>query len=95
MLFGGAAVIHREGIHIQRQVAAGQPTEVDGLACDFHTEYGGVDALSQLKPLVGVGVLQALTQGGQRRHSARVKKASVRWASTASKSFLPRHSSPK
>jgi hypothetical protein len=74
MLFGGAAVVHREGIHIQRQVAAGQHTEVDGLACDRHTEYGGVDALGQFEPVAGVG-----EDGTVRRCSARAKKASVRW----------------
>jgi hypothetical protein len=74
MLFGGAAVVHRKGVHVQRQIAAGQQTEVDGLACDLHTEHGGVDALSQFEPVAGVGV-QALAQGGRRRHRAQVQRA--------------------
>jgi hypothetical protein len=74
MLFGGAAVVHSEGVHIQRQVATGQQTEVDGFTCDLHAEHGGVDALSQFEPVAGVGV-EALAQGGRRWHGAQVQRA--------------------
>lgn len=34
MLFDGAAVVRGEGAHVQRQIAAGQQTEVDGACPD-------------------------------------------------------------
>ena len=74
MLFGGAAVIHREGVHVQRQIAAGQQTEGYGNARDLHTQHGGVDALGQLEPVAGVGI-KALAKGGRGRHGAQVQRA--------------------
>ena len=73
MLFGRAAVVHGEGIHIQRHVPTGQHTEVNGLAGDLEAKHGGVDAVSQVKPGGGMRV-HALAQGGRRGHSTQTQR---------------------
>jgi len=74
VLFGGAAVGNSESIHVQRQLAAGQQTEVDGFAGVVHAQHGGIDALGQLEPVAGVGI-EALAQGKRGRHGAQVQRA--------------------
>jgi hypothetical protein len=61
-----------EGIDIQRHVPTGQRTEVDGFAADLHAQYGGVDALSQVEPVLSMRI-HALAQGGRRWHGTQTQ----------------------
>ena len=74
MLFGGATVVHGEGVDVQRHIAAGQHTEVHRLAADFHAQHGGVDVIDQVKPRGRVRV-HALAQGGRRWHGPQTQCA--------------------
>ncbi len=71
---GGATVVYGEGVHIQRHIAAGQYTEVNTAPLDLHAQHPGVDAVNQLEPRRGMRV-QALAQGGRRRHSVHTQGA--------------------
>lgn len=97
MFFGRAAVVHGEGVHIQRHVSAGQYAEVNGLAADLQTQGSGVDAVGQIHPS-GCMRVYALAQGGRRGHGAQAqgtgKVGVLALDSMASKSFLPKHSRP-
>ena len=70
MLFGGAAVVHGKGVHVQRNIATGQRTKIDALAGHLQTQHRRVDALGQIEPGKCVGI-QALALGRRRWHGAK------------------------
>lgn len=74
MLFGGAAVVHSEGVQIEVHVAAGQQTEIHRLATELHAQHGGVDAVDELKPRGRVDV-HALAQGRGRWNGPQAQRA--------------------
>lgn len=94
MLFDCPSVGTSEGFHIQRHVPAGQHTEVNGFAADLHAQYGSVDPIGQVEPR-SMRWRRVGDDGTARKSRARAKKASLRWPSMASKSFLPRHNRPR
>jgi hypothetical protein len=66
-LLGGVAVVHGEGVDVDRAVAVGEQAEVEGLALDAQPEQALVDPVDQLEPAATLGI-EALAQGGARRH---------------------------
>lgn len=70
---GGVALVHHEGVDVQRQVAAGQGAKVDGRAIDVQAEHGAVDLVGQFAPCGAHGV-KALAQCGARRHAAQTQR---------------------
>jgi hypothetical protein len=74
MLFGRAAVIHGEGIHIKGHIATGQCAKINGLALDPEPQYGGVDTRHPIKP-GGCVRIHALAQGGRRGHGTQIQGA--------------------
>jgi len=95
----GVALIHDEGVYVQRQVPAVQGPKIYGRTVDAQAQDGPVDLIGQFAQFAAKGV-KALAQCGARRHRAQAqslvrKKRWVRKPSTASKSFLPRVSRPR
>lgn len=68
----GAPVVNGKRIQINRGVATGQGTEVNGLAVDATAQQTLVHLSGQIKPGRSMGV-QTLTQGGTRRNAAKPK----------------------
>ena len=67
-LFGTVAVVHAEGVNVQRRIAVAHGAKVNGPAIDLHAQHRLIDALGQVKPARCVSV-QALPERGTRRHS--------------------------
>jgi len=70
---GGLALVHHEGVDIQRQMGSGLRIEVDSRAVDAQPQDGAVDAVGQLAPLGAHGI-KALAQGHTRRHGAQIQR---------------------
>jgi len=69
-----APVVHGKGIEVDRGVATGQGTEVNGLAVDATAQQTMVYLNSQIKLGRSVGV-QTLTKGRTRRNRVQAKSA--------------------
>ena len=72
--FLGSAIVYGEGIEIDRGVATGQGSEVNGLAVDAAGQECLIELSGKIKPVASVAV-QALAQGGTRRSSAQTQGA--------------------
>lgn len=72
--FLSTAVVHGEGVQINRGVAACQGTKINGLAVNAAGQQPLVPPGHTLKPVRRMGI-KALAQGGARRHSAQTQGA--------------------
>lgn len=72
--FAGARVVHHKGVPIHGHVAAGQGTEVHGLARIQGRQQGEVERIDQFEPVGCMGV-HALAQGRARRHAGNAQCA--------------------
>lgn len=70
--FVGVALVHDEGVDVQRQVASGQGAEVDGRAVDVQPQHGTVELVCQNAPFGAHGV-KALAQRGAGGHGAQAQ----------------------
>lgn len=73
-LFLGAPVVHGKGVQIDGGLAAGQRTEVYGLAAWAAAQQRAVDLSGKFEPVTGVGI-HAMAQGGTGRHGAQAQGA--------------------
>ena len=69
---GRVALVHHEGVDVQRQVARCQGTEVNRRAVDAHTQHGAVDLVGQFAP-AGTHGVKALAQRNTRGHRAQAQ----------------------
>jgi len=70
--FLGVALIHDEGVDVERQVSALQSTKVYGRTVDVQAQDGAVEPIGQFAPLAAKGI-KALAQGGARWHGTQTQ----------------------